>query len=107
MFFFLEYIKDLHIIVIKKECNHINDALLTSVLEGHTAVSWTILASNFKLGYYISRHVSSTQKNPDMLVYCRPLKIRVAISQNEFCVNFFLASLVQRERTGYDIWMQL
>jgi hypothetical protein len=37
--FFLEYIKDLHIIIIKKEYSYTNDTLLTSVLEGHTAVS--------------------------------------------------------------------
>jgi hypothetical protein len=38
-FFFLEYAKDLRIIVIKKKFNHTNDTLLMSVLGGLTTIT--------------------------------------------------------------------
>ena len=51
--FFLEYAKDLRIIVIKKKNVTIQTTRFTSALGGHTACGWTVLASNFKLYYII------------------------------------------------------
>jgi len=49
--FFLEYVEDLHIIIIRVEdFDHTNIALLASALE--VAKSWTILAYKFKCQYY-------------------------------------------------------
>jgi hypothetical protein len=54
--FFLEYVKDLRIIVIKKKSLTIQTRTLTSALAGLpvAAIGWTFLAYKFKFRYYIN-----------------------------------------------------